>query len=671
MRSEANRDDRKVVLFLVFSGLLLFALLSLTLLSFAGWYFYRDVFVTTEQKPQSPTHPFVAQQAIPQIEENIVAVAAEVEPTVAEELEHESSPIADDDRASDLGNHFSKSKAMQLHLIADLASLGPEVPTALDHVESALKYSFDPTKKLVYGFEIEAEVGTKKLKYRGRNSLQGTGNRPTITATDDEVDEGSGTGFVIHPQGIIVTCAHVVQGATSIQATIGDSELSATVIKLDFENDLAVLRLNKDDLPYLKLANSDQVRLAQEVRALGYPLSDVLGESIKVTKGEVSGRGGPDGADGLQIDATINPGNSGGPLVDDAGRLVGVTSSLLAGEGISEVGFAIPSNKVIEIAKELNIPVVLEDQATAMSAPDIIDLVSPATALLKLSFGPNGAGMESPYELDYGCYWYESTLPTPGVFQSPSLRHENYDGKIQIDPSGQVLHHDEHAMLPLMIENAGQVGIEMLPNSAPGRTATSRLIVFQQRTAQTRSSGLDRYGFGGFASRRRPPWMRSQSPPPENSPMLLGTESTTIAFGKPGPDGIDVTKTYLLRIDGEAKDEPPLVISGSGKGMFDPNAGRMLHMNYEATITLNQDNLTIRIPIKFNYKLVDQAELKQEQQARLEREESRAKERANAFMNSDSLSPSTTRSVATDDLEFENVKDAPQSTSLNKFDPNK
>lgn len=565
------------------------------------------------------------------------------------------------------------------------SSLTPDLPASPTRSGSSIQYQFQAATDLVYDFDIRAELGADELTYRGRNTLRATGKRVSSASADDQVNESTGTGFIVHPDGVVVTCAHVVMGATEILALIDGTEQTASVIKLDEANDLAFLKLDKGKFPYLKLASSDGVRLGQEARAIGYPLTDVLGESIKVTRGEVSGRGGPMGPDGIQIDATINPGNSGGPLVDNSGRVIGITSSLLDGIGVSEVGFAVPSNRMIEIAEELGVAVEVIDVPSEMSTPEVIELVSPATVLLKVTTGPHGVGMDPPYEVRFSGYCYSTSAPTSLRYRSSTRHNEHFQGTMQVDGSGQWLEDVSNSSpnnspnlgpevtLPFALGKAGSVGIEPLPRSVPGQSVSNSLIVIQDWKTERDRFSTDPYGLGGFASRRRPPWMRLPTPPDQQAKVIIGKESTTVALGPHSPDGIEVTKTYSVQFDGDTNKEPPIAITGSGKGKFDFDGGRMLSMNYKMTVTVNQDNLTVRIPIAMNYKLLSSADLEAERTARKEREQAREKSKAakSAAMGFVPANPSG-RSVSQEskgEPSYLSVKKAPENRKLNKFNP--
>ncbi len=171
--------------------------------------------------------------------------------------------------------------------------------------------------------------------------------------------QGVGTGFIVRSDGVIVTNCHVVEGGTKVTVSTSEAEperFDARVIGGDCEHDLAVLKVDAKDLPTVPLGDSSDLRLGQRVIALGYALA--LEGGPTVTTGIVSALDrtitaqdpgcapetcGPDQTrtytDVIQTDAAINHGNSGGPLVDMAGRVVGINS---AGDDAAEnIGFAI------------------------------------------------------------------------------------------------------------------------------------------------------------------------------------------------------------------------------------------------------------------------------------------------------------------------------------------
>jgi serine protease Do len=161
-----------------------------------------------------------------------------------------------------------------------------------------------------------------------------------------------GSGFFVHPDGYLVTNAHVVDGATEVQVRLaGGRRLKGQVVGRDGRVDLALVKVeSKDKLPVLPLGDSDILRVGEFVLALGHP----FGLEQTVSFGIVSRRGtslvAAAPVDFIQTDASVNPGNSGGPLVNMAGQVVGV-NSMAARNG--SIGFAIPSNLVKALLPEL------------------------------------------------------------------------------------------------------------------------------------------------------------------------------------------------------------------------------------------------------------------------------------------------------------------------------
>ena len=166
---------------------------------------------------------------------------------------------------------------------------------------------------------------------------------------------GVGSGVVFDAEGHILTNYHVVDDAENILVTLTDGRvLRGTVVGGDEETDIAVVKVD-EPLEPAEFGDSDGLRVGQPVLAIGNPLG--LAGGPTVTSGVVSSlrrslrRQYGDGLKVVQTDAAVNPGNSGGPLVDLAGKVVAITTATMPwAEGI---GFAIPSNTAMEIAREL------------------------------------------------------------------------------------------------------------------------------------------------------------------------------------------------------------------------------------------------------------------------------------------------------------------------------
>ena len=179
----------------------------------------------------------------------------------------------------------------------------------------------------------------------------------------DEIEQGSGSGFVVSSDGYILTNNHVVEGAEQVTVRLLDRrEFRAKVIGTDPNTDVAVLKIDAKSLPPMALGNSDDSRVGEWVLAIGNPLGEGL--TFTVTSGIVSakgralsglpGRGQGSIQDFIQTDAAINPGNSGGPLVSVRGEVIGINSAIASETGFySGYGFAIPINLARTVMNQL------------------------------------------------------------------------------------------------------------------------------------------------------------------------------------------------------------------------------------------------------------------------------------------------------------------------------
>ncbi|GMV09061.1 MAG: putative periplasmic serine endoprotease DegP-like protein [Gemmatimonadota bacterium] len=180
-----------------------------------------------------------------------------------------------------------------------------------------------------------------------------------------QVQPGLGSGFIIRPNGIIVTNAHVVSGANRISVMLRDGTTYAgTLVGIDETNDLAVIRIDARNLPVATLGSSEPLLIGEWAIAIGNPFGFLLGNTEpSVTAGVISATGrnlmGRSEGSGIyvgmiQTDASINPGNSGGPLVNAVGEVIGVNSSIYSPSGGSVgLGFAIPINRARRIVDDL------------------------------------------------------------------------------------------------------------------------------------------------------------------------------------------------------------------------------------------------------------------------------------------------------------------------------
>ncbi|NTW75960.1 MAG: PDZ domain-containing protein, partial [Candidatus Moranbacteria bacterium] len=206
----------------------------------------------------------------------------------------------------------------------------------------SLPFSFGP-----FGFGI----GTNGNDGRNRTD-QGAPEKQKV---------GSGTGFFVSSDGLVVTNKHVVSDQTADYAVVlsGGKEYSAKVLAVSPNQDIAVLKIEGSDFPSLPLGDSETLRVGQTAIAIGNPLGEfpnsvsrgiISGLNRNVTAGSAFGDT-ETLSDIIQTDAAINPGNSGGPLLDIAGNVIGI--NVAVAQGVENIGFAIPIDRVKRIIDEV------------------------------------------------------------------------------------------------------------------------------------------------------------------------------------------------------------------------------------------------------------------------------------------------------------------------------
>ena len=174
-----------------------------------------------------------------------------------------------------------------------------------------------------------------------------------------QVESGAGSGVIISSDGYILTCDHVVAGASNITVTIGDVDYTATVVGEDSTSDVAVLKIDANGLTPAVVGDSDTLTVGDNVLAVGNPLGELGGT---VTSGIVSAlnrsvsiqsSGSVNTMSLIQMDASVSPGNSGGGLFNMNGELVGVVNAKSSDSDAEGLGFAIPINDAMNVAQDL------------------------------------------------------------------------------------------------------------------------------------------------------------------------------------------------------------------------------------------------------------------------------------------------------------------------------
>ncbi len=268
------------------------------------------------------------------IEESVV----EAEPIIP------TSPtnVSPSDSSSWLGQRASlfNSKANSNFIVEAVEQVGPAV-VRINAERRSASNGFDQAPDEFFGFGFP----------RGERGFPG--ERPN---SQEPVEQGTGSGFILSSNGQIITNAHVVEGAQTVQVVLKDGRrFEGRVLGTDEVTDVAVIKIEANDLPTVRLGNSEELSPGEWAIAIGNPLG--LDNSVTVGIISATGRssrdvGVPDKRIGfIQTDAAINPGNSGGPLLNARGEVIGMNTAIIS--GAQGLGFAIPINKARQIAEQL------------------------------------------------------------------------------------------------------------------------------------------------------------------------------------------------------------------------------------------------------------------------------------------------------------------------------
>ncbi|HWH03755.1 MAG TPA: trypsin-like peptidase domain-containing protein [Gemmatimonadales bacterium] len=246
--------------------------------------------------------------------------------------------------------HLSTAMQTQIPQARSAAQIGDAFVAISNRVRPAVVYvSSARTERAQDNSQVPAP-------FRDFFQIPGQPRRP-------QVEEGSGTGFIVSADGYIVTNNHVVAGADRVNVKLFDKRefKNVRVVGTDPQTDVAVLKIDAANLPTVTLGNSDSTNIGEWVLAIGNPLGEEF--DFTVTAGIVSAkgrpllglaRGGLQIQDFIQTDAAINPGNSGGPLVNIKGQVIGINSAIASGTGYyTGYGFAIPINLVHTVFDQL------------------------------------------------------------------------------------------------------------------------------------------------------------------------------------------------------------------------------------------------------------------------------------------------------------------------------
>ncbi|HUY90885.1 MAG TPA: SUMF1/EgtB/PvdO family nonheme iron enzyme [Pirellulales bacterium] len=491
----------------------------------------------------------------------------------------------------------------------------PTVATGVSPMGSAptgqqLAYRFNSGEEYAYSFSVKADIAGTQNNASGMTTLKFSNEAPPPDfAAQIKQGKGSGSGFIVASDGYIVTCAHVVEESTNIEVVVGAQTYPGQIVAFDREHDLAVVRITAANLPTVSLANSDAVQLGQEVRAVGFPLSNVLGESVKITRGTIAGVVNTSGRKLFQVDASINPGNSGGPLVNELGQVVGVASAKLTGEDIDGVGFAVPASEVLTLLRSKGISPAAGGSAQQLSGTELARIVTPAVAMIKVTTGPAGFGAANRLVLDYSGNVTTSGPPrVVGRMRLPGFpNHESDRGKLLLSERGELLNMtgNGNVQLPYLLGPLGTFPLEPLGAGEQRNWQVQHATTLTQISSEESNSP--------FSLRFR---HRSRSPFGQNQTKVVVTPAMeTNSYELTGISGdlATIIKRYTFQTLDPAGAQPVARMNGEGTITFNRAKGCAEKMTFRATLVRTVSSVTVTIPLTMEWRRLSKEELEKMQ----------------------------------------------------------
>jgi len=462
------------------------------------------------------------------------------------------------------------------------------VPGEIQAWTVSMTASVDDQKQTVEG-TVELAIGETSRSPAGK----------AVEPTEAEPEKGTGSAFVVTSNGYLVTCAHVVQGATRVEVQVAGKSVEARVVAVAPDDDLALLKIEAAGLKALSLGNSEQVKLAEAVWAIGFPLATVLGDGVKVTGGAVSGIVSHEGQKRFQIDAAINPGNSGGPVVNGRGEVVAVASSKLVGPELSGVGLSVPTERVLALLKAQQVTPEPASPAENLDGPALAEAVVPSVLLVTVVSEAMKASGQIVELSTSGSFQVRQDANQPrgripfNPFQE--LHSRTFDrGTVSVDRHGRIESFDVPNQLPFLVGPMALLAVH--PVDSAGRSNWS------VRSRATISIQENNSRLGGLRPPPIPRGFRPRGFPDPFAPRVVKSleaiETQRYRIKSDSDDLVVLERTFeLTTLDDPAR--PYFNITGSGEVTFSRRTGLVERFEFDHHFVRNEeDGSQVRIPVR-------------------------------------------------------------------------
>jgi S1-C subfamily serine protease len=446
-----------------------------------------------------------------------------------------------------------------------------ETPVA----KPTLSYRWVPGNRYAYRVTFRSQADGQQAEISGASIF-------SVGPPGEQV--ATGTGFVVSSRGFLMTCAHVVGEDTKIEVRLEGKSYPkgafdrGCVYERDRKHDLALVYIGPTKPPTrppLTLVDSTGVQQAESVWVVGYPIAQVLGNSVKVTQGSVSGFSKEEGRDQIQVDAPVNPGNSGGPLFNGSGDVIGVVNAKLAHQQISNVGFAVPSSIAQTFLRDQSVPFADKAANKKLDGPELAHRVKPSVALLTVRHDKLQA------------------LEFSSRTTTDSIAHK---GALTVDPFGRIVERTGDWLIPPLFGAAGASPLVRLPAGGE-KFWDAQELMFLPRGAGPHSPS------SGSPSPLTP---HSQGPDAAAvvEPALASSHYEMTEDAK----GAQVAVRYELVTYHMVGGRPLLNISGAGTIHFDRTLGLPQDMQFQVTVDAQGEGRSAHSTFTISYRPMDVAE---------------------------------------------------------------
>jgi len=475
-------------------------------------------------------------------------------------------------------------------------------------------YGFYDGSQYQYQLKIEAKTADMKATHTGALSyyVLSRNQRPAVQV---QPEISSGTAFAITNNGMLLTCAHVVEDANEIEIQINGETTKAEVIAIDHEIDLAILKAPLKDLTVLPMTRKNTAELGQDVRALGFPLSDVLGTNLKVTKGTVSGIMVRDDHKQIQVDAAINAGNSGGPVINEFGEVLGVASAKLNGVEISSVGLCVPSETVTEFLKKNGITQNSPTPKKSLSGPELVKKTQSGLAFVKVTSGETGNRTHTVLRFSSTLTKIQTNSRGFPVLNRGLGGFSSGRGQLLLTAHGHIVKQSEEPQLPYLLGPPSSLMFMEFPTDSRTNWSTSK----SSHLVRERNDGLPRMRYISPFGRGRQR---------EILDVIEAVENAKYSIEKKTDTSLTLKRVYDFHTIDSA--DKSIKLTGTGTLVFDLKRGVPTTYDFTGTFESKLDGKTARIPITVTVRPVSKNEM-EERAARVKKQQEMAKNRPSAI----------------------------------------